>query len=68
MGRLTQINSFLNAEKMPSSTEIKHRYTSLDINDDLKKFRRKFRANLKKQGLVSRCILTGKEVKIRSAT
>jgi len=61
MGRLTQLNAFLNAEKIPGVQEIKHHYTSLDITDDLKKFRRKFRADLRKRGLKSKCILTGKE-------
>jgi hypothetical protein len=43
MGRGTQLYEFLNREKIPNALEIQHRYTSLSVTDELKKFRRKWR-------------------------
>lgn len=49
MGRGTQLFEFLNREKIPDKLEIQHRYTDLSITDDLKKFRRKWRSEMKKR-------------------
>jgi len=49
MGRGTELFEFLNAEIIPTAIEIQHHYNYLDISDDLKKFRRKWRRELKKE-------------------
>ena len=43
MGRGTQLYDFLTREKIPTKLEIQHRYGSLSITDELKKFRREWR-------------------------
>lgn len=47
MGRSSELIWFLNSEKTPSDLETRHRYRYLSITDDLKKFRRQYRAELK---------------------
>ena len=48
MGRGAQLYDFLVRDEMLTKLQRKHRYTSLTITDDLKKFRRKWRKdNLK---------------------
>jgi len=49
MGRGTQLFEFLNVEKIPDALQIQHRYTDLSITEDLKKFRRKWRIEIKKR-------------------
>jgi len=48
MGRLSEYIWFMNEEKMPSQTELRHRYRYLTITDELKKARREYRARLRK--------------------
>ena len=43
MGRGTQLYDYLTAEVHPTALQIRHKYTSLTITDELKKFRRKWR-------------------------
>jgi len=51
MGRGSQIFCFLNEEKMPTELQQRHYYTSLHITPELKKLRREYRKELKKQKL-----------------
>jgi hypothetical protein len=45
MGRISQIFWFLQAEKAPSPQELRHHYSHLDVDDDLRKLGRELRTN-----------------------
>jgi hypothetical protein len=47
MSRLSQFFWFLNEERMPNKIQQQHYYTALEITDDLKAIRRKYRRGLK---------------------
>jgi len=49
MGRGSQIFWFLNEDKMPTELEQRHYYSHVEITDELKKLRRKYRHNLRMQ-------------------
>jgi len=46
MGKLTQMISYLNAEKHPTAKDIQHYYTHFSVNEDDKKIRRQYRSKL----------------------
>ena len=48
MGRLTQLIEYINAEVHPGSDEVKSKYTHINIDEDLKKVRKKYRKELNK--------------------
>jgi len=43
MGRITQIITYINADKHPGGFDMQHYYTHLGINDSTKAARRKYR-------------------------
>ena len=47
--RATELFDFLNSEKMPTASEAEHRYTHLEITDELKEFRKEWRKEHKAQ-------------------
>jgi len=48
MSRLSQLYWLLNEEKMPTKIEQEHHYTSLSIDDQVKKIRREHLAIIRK--------------------
>jgi len=48
MGRLTQLIEYLNTDKHPSKDDIISNYTHINITDELKRIRRKYRRLIKK--------------------
>ncbi len=53
MGRASQVFDFINSEKMPTKEKQDFRYSHLTVDDDLKKTRREYRAQLRAETIMT---------------
>lgn len=62
VGRGTDFFDFINCEKIPSAKECSEKYSYITVGEDLKKFRKKYRIEIKKENrMAEECDANEKE-------